>query len=72
MTDFAMYPAFATIEKSEEISGRSRSSIYEDLAAGHYVARKAGKRTLIDIHGQLAYINSLPVAQIRSSKRPAA
>lgn len=45
-----------------------RSKIYELLAAGHLVAVKAGRRTLITQESLDNFLSSLPRAVIRSSK----
>lgn len=57
-------PAFATVTGWGALSGMSRSSTYEALAAGHLRAVKLGARTLIDVQHGLRWVNSLPPATI--------
>jgi len=61
-------PAFATLERWIELSGVSRSTTYELLGSGDLIARKLGKRVLIDVQHGLKFLNSLPKAEIRTPK----
>lgn len=38
----------------------SRSTLYEEIAAGRLTAKKAGKKTLIPTSSALAWLNNLP------------
>ena len=60
-----VFPAFATIRDWCRLSGVSRSTTYELLAAGHLQARKVGARTLIDVHHGVAWLDRQPLARIR-------
>lgn len=43
-----------------KVSGRGRSAIYQEIAAGRLKARKAGRRTVI-LHGEaVAWLEALP------------
>ena len=57
-------PKYATISTWRELTGQSRTSTYEALADGKLRAIKLGKRTLIDVEHGLAWLRSLPAAQI--------
>ena len=56
-------PITVTIPKAVELSGCSRSAIYEALRRGDLTARKAGRRTLIAFADLEAYLASLPTYQ---------
>lgn len=47
-------------------SGMSRDAIYRALGRGDLIAIKLGKRTLIDVQAGLAWLASLPRAEIRT------
>ena len=67
------YPKYApVVPEWENISGMKRSKTYEFLGDGKLRAIKVGKRLLIDVEHGLAYLATLPVAQIRQSPRSAA
>lgn len=53
-------PITLTIPRTVEVSGLSRSSIYEALKRGDLTAVKAGRRTLIRFSDLEAYMASLP------------
>lgn len=38
----------------------SRTTLYEEIAAGRLTAKKAGKKTLIPTSAALAWLNNLP------------
>lgn len=43
--------------------GRGRSAIFEDIAAGRLIARKAGSKTIV-LHGDaVAWLEALPVRE---------
>lgn len=65
----AEYPAFATLAVWQRLSGVSRSRTYELLAAGHLRAIKLRSRTLIDVEAGLAWMRTLPAAEIAPSQR---
>jgi len=52
-----------TIPKAVELSGLSRSAIYEALKSKALIAKKAGRRTLIPVAELKAYLASLPTYQ---------
>ncbi len=68
MTEFIAH----TIADAAKVSGLGRTTIYELIGAGRIEARKAGNRTLIPAESLRAYIQSLPVADIRTGQRKAA
>jgi hypothetical protein len=62
------YPAFCTIDQWQVLSGLGRRTIYALLATGDLIAKKSGKRTLIDVQHGLRYLDSLPTAKFRAPK----
>lgn len=56
-------PIALTILDAVNVSGMSRTSIYEALKRGQLSARKAGRRTLISFADLQAYLASLPTYQ---------
>ena len=63
------YPAFATLADWQRLTGISRSRTYELLAAGHLRAVKLRSRTLIDVEAGLAWMRTLPAAEIAPTHR---
>ena len=57
-------PEFATIDRWCEIAGMGRTATYQALAAGHLRGRKVGRRVLIDVPHGLAWVRSLPAANV--------
>jgi hypothetical protein len=57
---------WAPIDKWCEISGFGRTTTYQHLALGNLRAKKAGKRTLVHIPSGLAFIESLPDAEVKT------
>ena len=57
--------AFASIADWCQISGMGRTSTYHAINRGDLLARKLGGKTLIDVPRGLAWLNSLPLANIR-------
>ena len=55
-----MRKLYCTINEAIEISGLSRTSIYEALKRGELTARKAGRRTLISFEQLEDYLSHLP------------
>jgi hypothetical protein len=62
-------PKFCTIEHWLALTGMGRRATYDAMGRGDLRAVKAGTRTLIDVEKGLAWINSLPPAQIRPQVR---
>ena len=58
-------PKYATIIIWCAISGMGRSTTYEALGRGDLRAIKLGTRTLIDVPHGLAWLDSLPAANVR-------
>lgn len=58
-------PKFATIPDWCALSGMRRTGVYQAIADGHLRAVKLGGRTLVDVEPGLAWLNSLPPADIR-------
>lgn len=56
----ARTPITLSIPRTVEVSGLSRSSIYEALKRGDLTAVKAGRRTLIRFSDLETYMASLP------------
>jgi excisionase family DNA binding protein len=61
-----------TIADATKISGIGRTTLYEAIGAGKIEARKAGNRTLIPAESLRAFLNNLPVADIRTGQNKAA
>lgn len=61
-------PKFCTIDHWLVISGMGRRATYDRLGSGDLKAVKQGTRTLIDVDAGLAWLRSLPPAQIRAQK----
>lgn len=53
-------PIAVTIPVAVSITGMSRSRLYQELKAGKLLAKKAGKRTLINVSDLQAYMAKLP------------
>jgi hypothetical protein len=64
-------PKFATIPAWCALSGMSRTGTYHELGRGNLRAIKSGVRTLIDVEAGLAWLRSLPTAQVRAPKQAA-
>jgi hypothetical protein len=56
-----------TIAEFVQLSGLSRSFIYEEIKAGRLIVRKAGRRSLILHDEGEAYLAQLPVAVTRNA-----
>jgi hypothetical protein len=67
----SLAPFYAPLEEWQRLSGMTRDKIYAALGRGDLVARKDGKRILIDVRHGLTYMNSLPFARIKPRSRPA-
>lgn len=65
-------PKFATIPDWCAISGMKRTGVYEAVSRGQLRAVKLGNRTLIDVEPGLAWLDSLPAADIRAPHKRAA
>lgn len=60
-------PQFATLRDWCRISGMGRTTVYQRLASGELRAVKLGTRVLVDVEAGLAWIASLPAADIRKA-----
>jgi hypothetical protein len=61
-----------TIKGAVRASGISRSALYQHIAAGRIVARKAGTSTLVDAESLRHFLAQLPPAAIAvRHRRPA-
>lgn len=56
-----MPPLALTMSEAAQVSGLSRTALYEALNRGDLLARKAGRRTLIGYSDLQAYLASLPI-----------
>jgi hypothetical protein len=61
-------PKYATIPDWQGLSGMRRTSTYEALGRGDLRSIKIGSRVLIDVEAGLAWLASLPAAQIAPPK----
>lgn len=57
-------PKYARIDDWCRISGMRRSSTYDALGRGDLAAIKLGTRTLIDVEAGLAWLATMPRAQV--------
>ena len=57
-------PRYMSIPAWEHLTDMSRSATYVELSRGNLKAKKNGNRTVIDVAVGLAWIASLPDAQI--------
>ena len=62
------YPAFVSVTDWTVLSGIGRSTSYVAIGAGHLRTRKVGTRTLIDVAHGLAWLDSLPSADVRPTR----
>lgn len=62
--------AWCTIQGWCALTGMSEGATYNALSRGDLVARKLGKRVLIDVQKGLAWLDSLPPANIRLARAP--
>jgi len=67
--DLPQFPAFATLDEWQRISGDRRSTTYEKLGDGRLRAVKDGRRLKIDVQHGLAQMRSLPPAVIRTQRK---
>jgi hypothetical protein len=61
-------PRYCSIADWVRLSGMSRSVTYEALGADKIKAVKLGVKTLIDVRSGLAYLRSLPRAEISTGR----
>jgi hypothetical protein len=59
-------PVTASISRTSDLTGLSRSEIYRQLAAGKLHAVKSGRSTLVVIQSALDHLASLPAATFRA------
>lgn len=58
-----VFPLAYDIKGLSEASGRGRSIIYEDMAAGRLIARKAGGKNIILHDDAVAWLEALPIRE---------
>ncbi|WP_156115952.1 DNA-binding protein [Bosea sp. UNC402CLCol] len=58
-----IFPLAYDIKGLIQASGRGRSTIFEDIAAGRLIARKAGGKTIILYDDAVAWLHALPVRE---------
>ena len=61
-------PKFAQMPQWCALSGMSRTATYNAIGRGDLKAIKCGCRTLLDVEAGLAWMRSLPSAQVRALK----
>ena len=64
-------PIAVSIEGAVQMSGFSRTRIYELIGAGELEARKAGRATLVMTDSIDACLSKLPPAAIRAPRKAA-
>jgi len=62
-------PAAVPMPKAPAAFGLSRSAIYRAAAEGKIILRKLGASTLVDTESALAFLASLPVAEVKADAR---
>jgi hypothetical protein len=67
--DRPVFPRYATIPHWCELSGLGRSRTYELISQGFLRAIKVGARTLIDVEAGLAWLDTLPSANISITQK---
>jgi hypothetical protein len=67
--DAAIEPLTVTIKRAAELTGESRSRIYELIGSGEYEAVKSNARTLITFESIKRRMANLPRAVIAPPKR---
>jgi len=58
-------PLAVTIQQAQNLTGESRSSVYNHIASGEYVAKKSGARVLILYDTIKRRIEGLPRAEVK-------
>ena len=66
MVTSGLEPLTVTISQTEDLTGESRSQIYNRIGRGEYEAVKAGRRTLVVYESIKRRIAALPRAQIKA------
>ena len=65
-------PKFASIPIACSIIGLGRTSLYNEAGKGSFKVVKAGGKPLVDMESALAWMATLPLAQIAAPKTKAA
>lgn len=65
-TGGGLEPLTVSIEQTEQITGESRSQVYNRIGRGEYQAVKSGSRTLIIYDSIKRHIARLPRAMIKA------
>ena len=68
VTELIMTALTYTIAGASGVTGLPRTTIYNLLAKGELVAKKAGRRTLVTAASVGQYLDRLPVAAIKQPK----
>jgi len=66
MVTSGLEPLTVTISQTEDLTGESRSQIYNRIGRGEYEAVKAGRRTLVVYESIKRRIAALPRAKIKA------
>ena len=66
MVTSGLEPLTVTISQTEDLTGESRSQIYNRIGRGEYEAVKAGRRTLVIFESIKRRIAALPRAKIKA------
>ena len=66
MVTSGLEPLTVTISQTEDLTGESRSQIYNRIGRGEYEAIKAGRRTLVIYESIKRRIAALPRAKIKA------
>lgn len=56
-----MTPEFTTIDGWCALTGMRRTATYEAIQRGDLIARKVGRRALVDVPAGLAWLHSCPL-----------
>jgi hypothetical protein len=64
-TDDGIEPLAVSVDQAAQITGESRSQVYNRIGLGQYEAIKSGSRTLVLYESVKRHIASLPRAKIK-------
>jgi hypothetical protein len=71
MSDNHVEPLALSIKRTAEISGESRSRVYEHIGSGAYQAVKSGGKTLVLYESVKRRLAGLPPAKIKPKRSSA-
>jgi hypothetical protein len=63
---YTMAPFYASVADFTKLIGLGRSTVYEMLASGDFIAVKVGARTLVDVTKAREFLAAQPPAEFNS------